>query len=115
MAFYECTYIVRADLSRNDVTKLSDSLAKIVTDMKGKILKNEYWGVRTLAYKINKANKGHYGMLGIDCVPDALRELERNMRNNEDIVRAMTVRMETMDASPSVMLQQKSGDSYEAA
>lgn len=115
MAFYECTFIARADLSKADVQKLTDTLAKIVTDGKGKIVKNEYWGLRTLAYKINKAGKGHYTMLGIEVDPTTLKELERNMGINEDIVRSLTVKVESMDAAPSVMLQQKSGDSYEAA
>jgi small subunit ribosomal protein S6 len=115
MAFYECTFIVRADLNKVDVQKLADSYAKIVTDYKGEILKNEYWGLRTLAYKINKAAKGHYNMLGINVSPEGLRELERQMRNNEDVVRNLTVRVETMDNSPSAMLRQQSGDNYDAA
>ncbi|MFN7401757.1 MAG: 30S ribosomal protein S6, partial [Alphaproteobacteria bacterium] len=67
------------------------------------------------AYLINKASKGHYAMLGIEASPEALKELERNLGIHEDIVRSLTVRFETMDASPSVMMQQKSGESYEAA
>jgi small subunit ribosomal protein S6 len=114
MAFYECTFIARADLSKNDVQKLTDTLAKIVTDGKGKIIKNEYWGLRTLAYKINKAGKGHYTMLGIETDPATLKEFERNISINEDIVRNLTVKVEKLDASPSVMLK-KETDSYEAA
>ena len=115
MAFYECTFVARADLSRNDVQKLTDSFAKIVTDLKGTVVKNEYWGLRTLAYKINKMSKGHYVMLGLDAAPATLKELERNLGINEDIIRHLTVRVEAMDATPSVMMQSKSGDSYEAA
>lgn len=110
MAFYEVTYIARHDLSRTDVQKLTDSLVKIVTDHKGKILKNEYWGLRTLAYKINKSNKGHYAMLGIKASGEALAELERNMRINEDVIRTLSVKVDTMDESPSVMMRQRSGD-----
>ncbi|MFO0069436.1 MAG: 30S ribosomal protein S6 [Alphaproteobacteria bacterium] len=115
MAVYECTLITRPDLSKGDVQKLVDGFAKIITDHKGKILKNEYWRLRQLAYLINKASKGHYAMLGIEASPEALKELERNLGIHEDIVRSLTVRFETMDASPSVMMQQKSGESYEAA
>jgi small subunit ribosomal protein S6 len=115
MAFYECTLIARPDLPKGDVQKLVDGFAKIITDHKGRILKNEYWGLRPLAYKINKASKGHYAMLGIEASPEALKELERNLGINEDVVRSLTVRFETMDASPSVMLQQKSGDTAEVA
>lgn len=115
MAFYECTFVTRPDQSKADVAKLAESLAKIITDNGGSVIKNEYWGLRTLAYKINKLGKGHYTMLGIEASPAALKEMERQISINEDIIRNLTVRMETMDATPTVMLQQKSGDNYEAA
>lgn len=115
MAFYECTFVARSDLSRADVQKLTDGFSKIITDAKGKVIKAEYWGLRQLAYKINKMAKGHYTMLGIEASPEALKELERNLGINEDVIRTLTVRVDTMDATPTVMLQQKSGDSYDAA
>lgn len=115
MAFYECTFIARADLSKADVQKLTDTLTKIVTDGKGKIIKNEYWGLKTLAYKINKAGKGHYTMLGIEAPADTLKELERNIGINEDIVRHLTVKVERLDASPSVMMKKDNDSGYEAA
>ena len=115
MAFYECTFVARADLGKGDVTKLTDQLSGIVTAQGGTVVKNEYWGLRTLAYKINKMGKGHYTMLGINASPAALKELERNIGINEDIIRHLTVRVEKLDASPSVMMQQQRGDGYEAA
>jgi small subunit ribosomal protein S6 len=115
MAFYECTFVARPDLSKADVQKMTDGFAKIVTDHKGSIVKTEYWGLRQLAYKINKMGKGHYTMLGLSCDAATLKELERNLGINEDIIRVLTVRVDAMDATPTVMLQQKSGDSYEAA
>jgi small subunit ribosomal protein S6 len=115
MAFYECTFVTRPDLSKADVQKLSDQFAKIVTDAKGEVLKNEYWGLRTLAYKINKMGKGHYSMLGVSADAASIKEVERQIGINEDIIRHLTVRVESMDSTPSVMMQQKSGDSYEAA
>jgi small subunit ribosomal protein S6 len=115
MAFYECNFVTRPDLSKADVQKLTDQFSKIVTDGKGKVIKAEYWGLRQLAYKINKMAKGHYTMLGIEASAETLKELERNMGINEDLIRTMTVRVDTMDATPTVMLQSKSGDSYDAA
>lgn len=115
MAFYECTFVTRPDLSKADVQKITDQFTKIVTDGKGTVVKTEYWGLRTLAYKINKMGKGHYTLLGLDCDAQTLRELERNIGINEDVIRHLTVRVDSMDATPTVMLQQKSGDSYEAA
>ena len=112
---YEVTFVTRPDMSKGDVQKLTDSLSKIVTDNGGTVVKTEYWGIRTLAYRIQKTNKGHYTMLGLTTPFPALAELERNMSINEDIIRTLTVRVDTMDETPTVMLQQKSGDSYEAA
>lgn len=114
MPFYESTIIARQDLSRQDVTKITDSLVAIIEQGKGKIVKNEYWGLKSLAYKIDKHRKGHYAMLGIDAAPAAIKEMERNIRINEDIVRALTIRVDELDETPSVMLQQARSrdDSY---
>ena len=110
MNHYEVTFVCRADMSKADVTKLTESLSKIITDGKGKVAKAEYWGIRTLAYRIQKANKGHYTMLGITAPFAALAEMERNISINEDIIRHLTVKVDKMDATPSVMLQQRAGD-----
>src|SRR5438046_558708 len=103
MPLYESTFITRQDLSRQDITKLTDSLIAIVEQGGGKVLKNEYWGLRNLAYRINKNRKGHYTMLAIDAAPDAVKEMERNMRINEDIIRALTVRVDTVEEGPTAM------------
>lgn len=115
MAFYECTFIVRPDMSANDVEKLAQTCAKVITDMKGKVLKTEQWGLRPLAYPINKISKGHYVMLGLDCPPEALSEMERQMRINEDVIRQLSVKVEKLDSKPSVVLRQKAGEDAEEA
>lgn len=115
MAFYECTYIARHDMSPADVNKLTENMASVITDHGGKILKNEYWGLRSLAYKINKAGKGHYTLMGIESDAPGLFEMERQMRINEDIVRLLTVKVDKMDGSPSIVMKQKSGDHADAA
>jgi len=114
-AFYECTFIVRHDVSPADVQKLTNEYVQLLTDLKGTLHKNEYWGLRALAYKINKASKGHYVMFGIEAPYDAIAEMERLMRINEDVIRFLTVRVDTMDASPSVMMRSRGGDSSEEA
>lgn len=114
MAFYEVTFVARGDMSKADVQKITDALEKIATDHKDKVIKSEYWGLRTLAYKINKMGKGHYTMLGLSAKPETLREIERNIAINEDIIRHLTIKVDAMDAAPSVMLS-KSTDSYDNA
>ncbi len=106
MPLYESTLITRQDLSRADISKLTDSLTSIVEQGGGKVVKNEYWGLRTLAYRIRKNRKGHYAMLGIDAPAAAIKEMGRNIGINEDIVRVLTVRVEALEEGPSVMMQQ---------
>ena len=115
MAFYECTFIVRHDMAPNDVLKLTDDYKKIVSDMGGRVVKEEQWGLRNLAYKINKAGKGHYVFLGLDCPHPALAEIERQMRINEDVIRQLSVRVDEMDAKPTVVMKFKQGGEAEDA
>lgn len=106
MALYEVTFVARPDLSKQDVTKIADEATQTLQGLKGKVVKNEYWGLRSLAYKINKNGKGHYVMLGVDAPAAAVLELERVLGINENIVRHLTVRVDEMDKNkPSVMMQ----------
>lgn len=110
MAFYESTFIARQDMSKQDVTKLADDFTAIIKTGGGKVVKSEYWGLRSLAYKINKSRKGHYNMLAIDAPTAAVKELERVMGHNEDVIRAVTIRVEEIEEGPSVMMNQNRRD-----
>lgn len=106
MPLYESTFITRQDLSRQDVTKLTESMSAIVAQGGGKVVKDEYWGLRNLAYKINKSRKGHYVMLAIDAPAPAVKEMERNLSHNEDVIRTLTIRVDALEDGPSAMMQQ---------
>ncbi|MCE2927095.1 MAG: 30S ribosomal protein S6 [Rickettsiales bacterium] len=110
MPFYETTFIVRQDLSRADVTKFADQYTAIIEQNGGKVVKNEYWGLKSLAYKVDKNRKGHYTMLAIDASADAVKEMERQIRINEDIIRVLTVRVEAIEEGPSVMMNNNRRD-----
>jgi small subunit ribosomal protein S6 len=110
MPFYETTIIVRQDLSRADVTKFADQYTAIIEQNGGKVVKNEYWGLKSLAYKVEKNRKGHYTMLAIDAPADAVKEMERQIRINEDIIRVLTVRVEAISEGPSVMMNNNRRD-----
>ncbi len=109
MAYYETIFIVRQDLSEKQVKDLTGDYSKILADNGAKVARTEHWGLRTLAYKIRKNKKGHYVMMHIDGSSDAIAEMERNMRLNEDLLRFMTVRMEELPKEPSLMMR-KSND-----
>ncbi len=104
MPYYESVYIARPDISTAQVDTLTESLTTIVGDNGGKVTKNEYWGLKNLAYRIKKNRKGHYTLLNIDAPAAAISELERNMRISEDVLRYMTVRVDELDENPSIML-----------
>lgn len=106
MPLYESTFIARQDLSRQDISKLTEGASAIIAQGGGKVVKDEYWGLRSLAYKINKSRKGHYVMLSIDAPAAAVKEMERNLGHNEDVVRQLTIRVDALEEGPSAMLQQ---------
>ena len=92
MARYETVFIARQDLTAEDVDNLSDKLAKIISDGKGKVVSKEYWGLRNLSYKIKKNGRGHYVLFNIDAPYSAVAELKRVMSFNEDIIRNVTLK-----------------------
>lgn len=114
MPLYESTFVVRQDVSRADVTKHIETFSAIITQNGGKVVKNEYWGLRNLAYRIKKNRKGHYVMLALDAPFEAVKELERNLGIHEDIIRTLTVRVEAIEEGPSAMMQ-KSGRDEESS
>ena len=104
MALYECVYIARQELTVAHTEQLSKALIKIISSNDGEIKNQEYWGLRNLAYKIRKNRKGHYTMFHIDSPSSTIIELERNMRLNEDILRYLTIKIESLPEGPSVMM-----------
>ena len=104
MAIYECVYIARQELTAAQAEQLSKDLTKIVSSNSGEIKRQEYWGLRNLAYKIRKNRKGHYTMFHIEAPAGTIEELERNMRLNEDILRYLTVKIDKLPEGPSVMM-----------
>lgn len=107
MPLYEHIFIARQDISPAQVEALTETLQKIVTDNGGKIAKTEYWGLRSLQYKIKKNRKGHYSLFNINGPAAALHELERQEKINEDILRVLTIRVDEHDEAPSPVLSRR--------
>ena len=107
MALYEHVFISRQDLSIPQAEGLIDHFSKVLTDNGGKVINHEYWGLKTLAYKINKNRKGHYVLLRSDSSPVAVQEMERLMRLHEDVMRVMTVKVKAHETGPSAVMQSK--------
>ena len=111
MPYYETVFIARQELTQAQVDDLTASFAAILKDNGGKVHKTENWGLRTLAYRINKNHKGHYVLIESDAPGAAVIEMERNMRFNEDILRYLTVREEALSKGPSVVMDKSGRDS----
>ena len=110
MPLYECVLIARNDVTQQQVDAIADGIgAQLETDG-GAVKKREYWGLRSLAYRIKKNRKGHYLLLGLDIQPPALSEMERQLRLNEDVLRFLTIRVDEIDEVPSAVLARKSDD-----
>ena len=107
MALYEHVFIARQDVSNTQVENITADFSKIIEENGGKVAKNEYWGLKTLAYRIKKNRKGHYVLLNVDAPHAAVAEMERQARLNEDILRFMTVRVEELEEGPSIVLRAK--------
>jgi small subunit ribosomal protein S6 len=124
MPLYETVFIARNDVTQQQVEAIADAIGAQLDADKGiapaaegeeprpsaSVKKREYWGLRSLAYRIKKNRKGHYMLLGIDAEPASVLEMERQLRLNEDVLRFMTLRIETVDEAPSAILSRKSDD-----
>jgi len=108
MRLYECVFIVRQDLSTTQVDTITNELCAIITDHKGSVQKQEYWGLKTMAYKIKKNRKGHYVMLNFEADAATVAEFDRRIGLNEDVLRSLIIGIEAVDPEPSVMMQSKS-------
>ena len=107
MALYESVIIGRQDLTSSQFETIVNEFISVIESLKGTIQKQESWGLRNLAYKINKNRKGHYMLLNIDGPADAIVEYERLMRLHEDIIRFLTIRIKSVDEKPSPLMSNK--------
>jgi small subunit ribosomal protein S6 len=129
MPLYETVFIARNDVTQQQVEAIADAIGAQLDADKGiappppvaegeaepprssvSIKKREYWGLRSLAYRINKNRKGHYMLLGIDAAPASVKEMERQLRLNEDVLRFLTIRVDALEEGPSAILSRKSDD-----
>ena len=110
MPLYECVLIARNDVTQQQVEAVADGIGADLETDGGSVKKREYWGLRSLAYRVKKNRKGHYMLLGLDAKPAFITEMERLLRLNEDILRFMTLRVDEIEEAPSAILSRKSDD-----
>ena len=105
MPLYEHVMIARQDLSNAQAEGLIEHFGTVLGDNGGKVVESEYWGVKTMAYKINKNRKGHYALLRTDSPAPAVQEMERLMRLHDDVMRVMTIKVDAHEEGPSVQMR----------
>ena len=110
MPLYEHVMLVRQDVSPQQVETLVKEFSDVIAENGGKVDKSEYWGLKTLAYKIKKNRKAHYQLLNLDAPADAVAEMERRMGLSTDIIRFMTVKVEELETEPSVQMRKSDRD-----
>ena len=110
MGLYEHVFLTRQDVSGQRVDELVEQYKGVIEAAGGKVGKTEYWGLKSLAYRINKNRKAHYTLMNVEAPHEALTEVERQMRINEDILRFLTMRVEELEEEPSVQMQKKERD-----
>ena len=107
MALYEHVYLARQDVTAQQVDAMTEQFKGIIEANGGKVAKVEYWGVKSLAYRIKKNRKAHMSLFNVDAPPAAITEMERQMRINEDVLRFLTLRVEAFEEGPSAMLRKR--------
>ena len=107
MAKYEHVVIARQDISPQQAEALNEQMKALIEENGGHIAKIEYWGLRNLTYRIKKNRKGHYSLLAIDAPAPAVKEMERQLGLNEDVLRFMTIRMDELNLELSPILARR--------
>jgi small subunit ribosomal protein S6 len=110
MPLYEHVYLARQDVSAQQVEEMTAQFTGIIEQLGGKVTKNEYWGVKSLSFRIRKNRKAHFTLLNVDAPAAALTEVERQQRINEDILRYLTVRVDELEEGPSAMMRKVDRD-----
>lgn len=110
MPLYEHTFLARQDVSQSQVDALMKEFADVISEGEGKIAKQEYWGLKSLAYKIKKNRKAHFAYFNIDAPPAAVSEMERRMSLNPDVLRFLTVKVKELEEEPSIQMRKQERD-----
>ena len=110
MALYEHVYMARQDVSAQQVETMTDTFKQVIEGLGGSFAKVEYWGVKSLAFRIKKNRKAHFTLLNIDAPSTAVAEMERQMGLSEDVLRFITIRVEEHEEGPSAMMRKREDD-----
>ena len=107
MSLYESVFIVRQELSPNEVNNIADKYISVIEKTGGKLIKKEDWGIRNLAYQIKNNRKGSYILFHLDSKNSTVTELERLFKIDDDIIRYLTTKVSEISDEPSDIIKDK--------
>src|SRR5688500_17594575 len=110
MPLYEHVFLARQDVSQSQVEALTKEFTDLIEEGQGKVTKTEYWGLKSLTFKIKKNRRAHYTLLNIDAPPAAVNEMERRMGISTDVIRFLTVKVEEHETEPSAQMRKSDRD-----
>jgi len=110
MSLYEHVFLARQDISAQQVEGLVDTYRALLEENGGKVGKTEYWGLKSLSYKIKKNRKAHYTLINIDAPHEAVAEMERQMGLSTDVIRFLTIKVAEHETGPSAMMRRSDRD-----
>jgi len=110
MPLYEHVFLARQDVSTQQVEGLLDTFRALIEENGGSVGKTEYWGLKSLTYRIKKNRKAHYTLMNIDAPHEAVAEMERQMGLSTDVIRFLTIRVDEHETAPSAMMRRSDRD-----
>lgn len=107
MALYEHVFLTRQDATQPQVDALVEQFKGVIAAGGGKVGKTEYWGVKSISFRIKKNRKAHYTLMNIDAPSAAVAEMERQMSISEDVIRYMTVKVDALEEGLSAQMRRR--------
>ncbi len=91
MRRYECIYILKPDLPTETIQELGSRFREVIEQNGGRIINEDEWGIKSLAYEVKKFTRGFYVLVDYAAEGGVATELERNFKMLEDVIRFQTV------------------------
>ena len=104
---YESVFIFSGQMTQKSAETKFSSLKEKINKSGGKILKTEFWGLRSLAYKIKKNSKGYYYLINSECDTKVLSEFDILVKQDSDFLRFFNIKIKLVDKNPSQLDESK--------
>lgn len=103
-SLYELIYIAKPELVDSAIEEYNKKITDVITNVGGKVSKVENWGVRSLAYKVNKYKKGIYCLLHIEAEPKFQDDIKYMFKVDDNLLRFLLIKVDELDAEPSKIM-----------